>query len=192
MDKSCVLSSVTKDYLTAFHCILDEMIRDMTGAELTGSISQRFIAQMIPHHRAAIEMSRNILKYTTCVPLQEIAEGIVEEQTRSIASMEKALCPCSQQANCERDVELYQRQVDRILQTMFASMGNAPACNDINADFMREMIPHHCGAVGLSENALRCDICPELKPILEAIITSQKRGIRQMRQLLRCMGYTTP
>jgi len=192
MDKSCVLSSVTKDYLTAFHCILDEMIRDMTGAELTGSISQRFIVQMIPHHRAAIEMSRNILKYTTCVPLQEIAEGIIEEQTRSIANMEKALCCCSQQANCERDVELYQRRVDQILQAMFAGMEGAPACNDINADFMREMIPHHCGAVGLSENALRYDICPELKPILEAIITSQKRGVCQMRHLLRCMGHRTP
>ncbi len=191
MDKSCVLSSVTKDYLTAFHCILDEMIRDMTGARLTDSISQRFIVQMIPHHRAAIEMSRNILKYTTCVPLQEIAEGIIEEQTRSIANMEEALC-CSQQVNCERDVALYQRRVDQILRTMFAGMESASACNDINADFMREMIPHHCGAVRLSENALRYDICPELKPILEAIITSQKRGVRQMRRLLRCMGYRTP
>lgn len=29
--------------------------------------------------------------------------------------------------------------------------------------------------------------CAELKPILEAIITLQKRGIRQMEGLLKCM-----
>lgn len=53
------------------------MIQGMTEAELTGSISDNFIVQMIPHHRAAIEMSGNILKYTTSIPLQEIALGII-------------------------------------------------------------------------------------------------------------------
>ena len=187
MDNSCVLSNVTKDYLSAFHCILDEMIRGMTEAELTSSISHNFITQMIPHHRAAIEMSQSILKYTTCVPLQRIAEGIVTEQTRSIENMEKVLCRCSERTDCERDTALYQRRVDQIMRTMFADMERARACNDVNANFMREMIPHHLGAVAMSENALRYEICPELKPILEAIITSQKRGVRQMRRLLRCM-----
>lgn len=37
----------------------------MTGVCLTDSISGNFIMQMIPHHTAAIEMSANILKYTT-------------------------------------------------------------------------------------------------------------------------------
>ena len=187
MDKSCVLSNVTRDYLSTFRCILDEMIRDMTEAELTDSISHNFIVQMIPHHRAAIEMSRSILRYTTCVPVQEIAERIIEEQTKSIENMERVLCRCSEQVDCEHDLSLYQCRVNQILQTMFAGMGGARSDNDVTANFLREMIPHHCGAVELSENALRWDICPALKPILEAIITSQKRGIRQMRQLLRCM-----
>ena len=71
------LSNVTKDYLTVYHCILDEMITGMTGAEDPDSISYDFITQMIPHHRAAIEMSHNILKYTTNIPLQDLAEGII-------------------------------------------------------------------------------------------------------------------
>ena len=51
---------------------------------------------------------------------------------------------------------------------------------------MREMIPHHKGAIRMSENALRFDICPELKPILCEIITSQQKGVSEMTQLLRC------
>lgn len=43
---------------------------------------------MVPHHRTAIEMSHNILQYTTCIPLQDIASGIIEEQTRGIQNMQ--------------------------------------------------------------------------------------------------------
>ncbi|MDE5679068.1 MAG: DUF305 domain-containing protein, partial [Lachnospiraceae bacterium] len=91
MNTSCRLSNVTKNYLSRFHCILDEMIQGMTTAKLTDSISHNFIVQMIPHHRAAIEMSDNILRYTTNIPLQDIAASIVSEQTKSIANMEEVL-----------------------------------------------------------------------------------------------------
>lgn len=188
MERSCRLSNVTKDYLSAFHCILEEMIRRMTEAELNDSISRNFIVQMIPHHRAAIEMSENILKYTTDISLQDIACGIVTEQTKSIENMEKILGCCGEKKDCEQDLCLYQRRNGQILQTMFSQMGCARSTNEINCDFMWEMIPHHMGAVEMSKNALQYDICPELRPILDAIITSQEKGIMQMRNLLRCMG----
>lgn len=187
MERPCALSDVTKNYLDTFGGILDEMIRGMTEVELTDSISHNFIVQMIPHHRAAIEMSYNILKYTTCVPAEEIAKGIIREQTRSIENMEQALGACSERTNRQRDVSAYQQRLSQILHVMFTAMREACADNDVTANFLREMIPHHQGAVEMSENALRYDICPELKPILEAIITSQKRGIHQMCRLLRCM-----
>ena len=58
---SCIqqFSDVTKNYLCRFYKILDEMIEGMTNAELTNSLSHNFIVQMIPHHRAAIEMSES-------------------------------------------------------------------------------------------------------------------------------------
>ena len=68
---------------------------------------------------------------------------------------------------------------------MFSRMNNACRGNDINWNFMREMIPHHEGAIQMSKNALYFPICPELVPILEAIITSQEKGVRQMKCLLR-------
>ena len=53
------------------------MIRKMTGAQLTGSVSLNFIRQMIPHHRAAVQMSENLLKYRGSGPLAKIAENII-------------------------------------------------------------------------------------------------------------------
>lgn len=188
MYRECKLSNVTKTYLSRFHCILDEMIDGMTTAELTDSISHNFIVQMIPHHQAAIEMSENILKYTTFVPLQQIAQNIITEQTKSIENMREIECGCSECINSKCDVSLYQRRVNQIMQTMFKGMENAVSTNNINANFMREMIPHHRGAIEMSRNALQYDICAGLRPILNAIITTQEKGIMQMQQLLKNMN----
>lgn len=181
---SCGFREQTQTYLSCFYEILGEMIRGMCNAELTDSISQNFIAQMIPHHRAAIEMSRNVLNYTTLAPLRQIASRIITEQTRSIQDMETALCTCSMVENTQPCREEYLRRFQAITRTMFTCMGTARATNQISANFMREMIPHHKGAIRMSEGALRYPICPELKPILQAIITSQKAGVREMECLL--------
>lgn len=186
MNQSCRLSENTKRYLERFYCILEEMITGMTGAEQTESISYDFIVQMIPHHQAAIEMSRNLLCYTTNLPLERLAEGIIQEQTESIAQMQAALSCCSQVCNCEQEQCLYRRRSEQILETMFSQMECAEECNCINHNFIREMIPHHRGAIRMSENALRFEICPELVPILDAIIRSQCQGVREMERLLRC------
>jgi len=160
------------------------MIVGMTSSQLSGSISKNFIIQMIPHHQAAIAMSRNLLQYSTCVPLQNIAENIITSQTKSIADMRAVLEACSDVLNRKWDVEQYQERVNRILQTMVAGMGDACPCNSVDTSFLYEMIPHHEGAIRMSENALCYPICPDLVPILQAIITSQKEGVREMQHLL--------
>lgn len=178
----------TNDYLDAYACILKEMICGMTTAELSDSISHNFIVQMIPHHKAAIQMSRNVLKYTTNCDIECIASNIIKEQTQSISNMEKALPCCRRKNNAKNDVCAYQKQVEKIFQTMFCQMQTAKACNSIDCNFLWEMIPHHEGAVEFSETTLKYRICPELTPILQSIITSQKQGICQMKELLRSLS----
>lgn len=180
------LSDVTKLYLCRYYEILDEMIQYMTKAQLTDSVSHNFIVQMIPHHEAAVEMSRNILRYTTLVPLQEIALNIIEEQRKGISDMRGILNQCGKMLNSKKDLCLYQKGFAQISQTMFSKMENACITNNINQDFMREMIPHHEGAICMSENALRYMICPQLAPILHRIIKTQREGVCKMERLLAC------
>lgn len=91
MNRPCQFSNVTNDYLETFQCILDEMIQGMTGAELTDSISYNFIAQMIPHHQAAIEMSGTTLQYPICPELKPILDAIITSQKRGVAKMRRLL-----------------------------------------------------------------------------------------------------
>ena len=95
MDYNCKLSNVTNTYLKVYYDILNTMIRRMTSAQLKPSISENFIQQMIPHHQAAIEMSKNILRYTTNLKLQAIALYIISAQTKSISNMKLIQPTCS-------------------------------------------------------------------------------------------------
>lgn len=184
MDSNCKLSNVTQAYLNTYYIILNNMIRRMTSVQLTHSISDNFIQQMIPHHRAAIEMSQNILRYTTNLEVQAIATNIISTQTQSIANMQAIQSTCRMLTNTNFEQSRYMKEFEMIAQTMFFEMGSAAVTNGVNANFVREMIPHHEGAVRMSNNALQFNICPGLKPILYAIITTQCEGIHQMEHLL--------
>lgn len=184
MSTQCNSGAETGEYLAKYYSIIADMVAGMTGAELTNSISHNFIVQMIPHHEGAIAMSKNILTYTQNADLRSIAENIIAEQTKSIEDM-KAITEASEKlVNYSYDLQEYQNRINNIMQTMFHRMRNACTSNNIDADFIREMIPHHMGAVCMSETTLRYYIYPELRPILRAIISSQKKGIEQMRYLL--------
>lgn len=184
MTENCQLSNNTKTYMENFRGIFKTMTEEMTAVKLSDSISGSFIRQMIPHHRAAIAMSENLLMYTTNIPLQNIALNIISSQTLSIKNMTGIYPGCQNCINTACQLAFYETKNNCILDRMFTEMNSACTDNCIDADFMREMIPHHRGAVCMSENALRCHVCPELVPLLEEIIVSQKRGIRQMHQLL--------
>lgn len=188
MNRQIGFDENTEEYLNKFYCILNKMIREMTQAELNDSISHNFIVQMIPHHRAAIEMSENILKYTSNSTLQDIANQIIDEQTQSIENMENIKCECDEFKNSRQRLLFYQQTMDNIMNTMFSRMRCARATNRVNCNFMWEMIPHHRGAVEMARTTLKYSICPQLVPILNAIIKSQLRGIRQMQNLLRTLG----
>ena len=177
-------SDNTTEYLNRYECILKEMIKNMTDAKQKNSISGSFIRQMIPHHQAAIEMSENLLRYTTNISLQNIAQNIISSQEKSIQNMLEAAPCCQMLDNIQEEVCCYQKKNDEILQVMFKEMTCACKDNCIDGNFIREMIPHHKGAIKMSENALDYCLCQELVPILEAIITSQKRGVKELHRLL--------
>ncbi len=184
MENNCNTSAETGEYLAKFYSILSDMTAGMTGAELTNSISHNFIARMIPHHEAAIAMSKNILSYTKCEELKAIAENIISEQTQSIENLKAVSEAADKVINCSSDLRAYNCRTENIMRTMFSRMRNACTSDRIDADFIREMVPHHMGAVCMSELALRYCILSELRPILRNIISSQKKGICQMQTLL--------
>lgn len=188
MKNTILLSENAKIYLCCFYQILDEMVQGMTTAGLTQSISHNFIVQMLPRCRAAIQMSTNILRFTENKAVRRIAQDIIDKQTQSIGQMEEADSACRQLTNPQMDLRLYQRRTEQICREMYAKMGSAPENNNLASVFMRQMAPHHQGAIRMAENALKYDVCTELVPVLRSIAAQHRQNAAQMRAMLNRMG----
>lgn len=188
MANTYLLSEQSKRYLCCYYQILDEMVQGITTAKLTQSISHNFIVQMIPHHRAAIRMCRNILEASDDRGVRGMAQRLMEDRTQGVGRLEGVLSACGQRANPQMDLRLCQRRTDLILREMFTRMGAAPEGNRLDAVFLRELIPHCQGAVRMARNALRYEVALELAPILREIADRRCRELREARALLRRMG----
>lgn len=185
MENTCGLSNVTLAYLEEYEKILQEMMHEMSEVPITCSISDNFIKQMIPHHIAAIEMSENILRYTTNIGVQNLAMCIVKEQKESIENMKAIQERCCYFQNSQYEVYDYMCGFIEIAEIMFYDMCSAPISNSVNVNFLQEMIVHHIGAVRMAQNTLRFCICQELIPILQCMIQTQGEQIELMQKLLK-------
>lgn len=182
--ESCKLNNAAKEYLCTYRRILEEMMHQMLEAGQSNSISDDFIKQMLPHRQGAVEMSKNILRYTTSAALQDMAVRIVEEQVRGMERMLLIQGMCGKRKNPREEICHFQQRMDHIMRTMFEAMGGAGADQDVNADYIREMLPHYRGSVEMCKNVLHYNLCAELVPVLKDLISSQEKELEQMQEFL--------
>lgn len=63
------------------------MMSDMHGLGYTGNPDRDFLAMMIPHHEAAVDMARLLLIHGRDPLVRQLAEEIIASQTVEIAGM---------------------------------------------------------------------------------------------------------
>ena len=177
------LSDNTKEFLENFFEILDEMESDMSNVELTDSISEIFIRQLIPHHRAGIKISENILDFTTNPLVETLAKSLIQKLSTEIDKMESMLEACRGVKNQRYDIKLYNMEYTQVYNSMILKMRNSQTGNNLNIDFLSQIIPHHEGGVNMARNVLRFDICPQLRNLAEDIVSNESLQLREMRDL---------
>ena len=188
MANTYLLSDEAKRYLCCYYQILDEMIQSISAAKLTQSISQNTIVQMLPHHRAAIRLSRNILEASNDGPVRRLAQRIAAREAETVERLEAELPDAAQLTSPQMDRRLCQRRTDLIFREMYAQMGAVPESNRLDALFLRQMIPQRQGAIHAARNALRYEVSTGMAPILRSVIDNQSREVGQMRTLLNQRG----
>ncbi len=179
----CTKRSDLRKYLCEFYKILNDMSYKMLNNTITNSITINFIQTMIPHHRAAIYMCENLLKYTDYEPLENIAKNIIQMQSRGIEQMREIAVTTYGFVNSKKDIKCYEKKYFYITKEMICRMKNSCICNDINLSFIYEMIPHHEGAIAMCENLLKYYIDPRLKEVAESIIYEQSQGVKEMQEI---------
>jgi uncharacterized protein (DUF305 family) len=79
------------------------------------------------------------------------------------------------------------REMAAINRRMHAAM-SVPMTGNLDADFVRGMIPHHQGAIDMAELALKHSNDPFVRTLARGIIGAQRREITAMRAWLRDKG----
>ncbi len=87
--------------------------------------------------------------------------------------------------NSPSSAACHQRQ--NACRKMHAEM-NVPLTGDADADFVRNMIPHHQGAIDMAKTILAFGKDPELRKLAEAIIAAQDSEIALMKAWLAKTG----
>lgn len=148
------LSRVTEKYLKRFDEILRELIGSLGCLPAGRSLGRVFMNQLIPLHGAAGEMCHNLLQYTTCLPLEKRGEEILAWGQKSIENLTTLLQQGQGSITGEAVLMRYMRRSRQVLDNMVYRMGSARTTNDLNANFMRQMIPLQQGIGALCHTAL--------------------------------------
>jgi uncharacterized protein (DUF305 family) len=142
-------------------------------------IDRAFVAEMIPHHEAAVAMAKIAERRGSSAFVKQLAAEIARTQAIEIATMRT------------RDAELAGQGIERgslglsqQAMGMDHDVGSLEAAKPFDDAFLRLMIPHHEGALVMSNALLKDGADPQLKTLARAIITSQQREIAQMREQL--------
>jgi uncharacterized protein (DUF305 family) len=139
-----------------------------------------FIAGMVPHHQAAVEMAAVGVKDGEHPAIRRVSQAIIDAQTREIGSLRA----------------IHQRIFGSSLSTMggqhsgMGGMSGNMGMEPVNLERMRPfdrafidaMVPHHEEAIRMARVQLREGEDPELRRLSAKIIDDQTSEIRQLRQ----------
>ncbi len=182
------LNNSTKKYLSKFNEILCDMSNKMLNPVLGNSVTINFIRCMIPHHEAAIYMCKNLLNYTYFLPLVDEANDIIKMQTIGVFQM-KEIEKTTSYLNCPYNFnQEYLNEYFFITKNMIYKMSNSLRSNNINLNFISEMIPHHEGAIEMCQNLLQYNIDPRLRKVSENIIDEQSKGIQNLYEIRKLLS----
>ncbi len=171
----------------------DPLERDATAhekghhAEMTSSpgaasapVELQFLDSMIAHHKGAVEMALLAETRSAHREVKELAANIILDQEREIGKM----------AEWRNDwFEGREEAINMEFPGMMHGMGQMDMRkleslkgHEFDLEFLRQMIPHHEGAVEMAKSVRNIDTRAELKELADDIIAAQESEIRQMKE----------
>lgn len=155
-----------------------------TLATLEGQqLESTFMAAIIPHHRAAIEMAQLELERGQSPDIRTHAENIIANQQHQIDQFTRwldewyGLTPEEARAQAPEEARAEMETMDRETQAMVEELRQVPAGVDFDMAFVQMMVPHHqAGIIEFLEPQSRA-VNPQLRVAATAGITTQEAQV---------------
>ncbi|WP_270240761.1 DUF305 domain-containing protein [Kocuria marina] len=163
-----------------------ETLAGLEGEELEIT----FLAEIIPHHRAAIEMSQLELERGVSPDIRTHAENIIANQQHQIDQFTRwleewyGLTPEEAMAQVPAEAQEEMKILEEETQMMIEELSAVEAGDDFDVAFVQKMIPHHnSGIIEFLEPQSRA-VHPQLRVAATAGITTQQAQVADFRTWL--------
>ncbi len=155
---------------------MSNMMNKMNTMKMSGNTDVDFVNMMIIHHQGAIDMAISEFSSGKHDNIITMANNIVKDQQKEIETMQKWL-----DKNKDKKSQDSKDNGMKLMESM-KSMTNPDMkmTGDADKDFVTMMIPHHQGAIDMSEVEIKYGTDPEIKKTAKDIIEKQKAEIKQM------------
>jgi uncharacterized protein (DUF305 family) len=170
--------------------------------DMMAEVDRVFIEMMIPHHQGANEMAEMALQRAESPEVRELAQSIIDEQTREIEqmrtwyrqwygmevptadmtmSMQDMMNQPMMQEMMSQPMMMSMQQQEQMDQEMMTALENA---ENFDQEFLRQMARHHQTATMMAGMVVDSAEHPETRALAQRIIEDQSEEIAQMQQLL--------
>ena len=154
---------------------------DKTSSSSLGNSTDRaFVADMVPHHKSAVEMATIARQRGQSQFVKTLAGNIVRTQTAEISTMQS-------EDKKLADAGLKKGDLGMSMDKMGMSMdtGMLKTASPFDPAFLKMMIPHHKGAVTMARMELDKGKDAKLKTLARHIISTQNKEIAEMNAHLQ-------
>jgi uncharacterized protein (DUF305 family) len=157
-------------------CGSEEETTTQSQAEAPGNPTDRaFAAEMVPHHRSAVEMATIAESEGTSRFVKLLAADIIRTQNAEIDQLRRV-----DKTLAEAGVEKGELGMGH----QMSSMEDAEmlrGAKPFDKKFIEMMVPHHEDAIDMAQVELDKGANPEFKRLAQDIINAQQREINQMQ-----------
>jgi len=139
----------------------------------------QFLDTMTAHHQGAVEMAGPCAAKAEHAEIKTLCANIISSQQKEIADMKAWRDKWFAGSALALNMEMM--GMNDSMKGMDMKMIGSLSGNEFDLAFIKQMIPHHEGAVGMAKEALQKSTKEEIKKLAAAIIKAQESEIKQMK-----------
>lgn len=177
------LSRVAVDYLDRFYEIHENMKKDIAHIDVTLTACCQFVCQSMILNTAVNENAKNILRFTTYLPVESFALTAEDESK----GFEKAIGEVEGFCEIDRTKQkrLYLQSVDNLIARYNDNVCKIVEDNNINLDYIRRSITLDRAVARLCRSALRFTDCEQVRPVMDLLMCQSLGRINRLETIYR-------
>ena len=158
---------------------MDHSTMQSSPGAASAAYDLQFLDTMIAHHQGAVDMAGPCGSKAQHAELKTLCTNIIASQTKEIADMKSWRDKWF--AGAAPAINMQMAGMADSMKGMDMKKLDGLTGNEYDVEFIKQMIPHHDGAVIMAGEALRSSQHEEVKALAANIIRAQQMEIIQMR-----------